>query len=463
MAQLEARYQPPNPGYAGGQRGDIVLHPVDIQDLSVGFGLILCYSSYLHQNDDVVLTSLSASSTNEFCEVILGGMIVVPTAFLFLGADAATKGTFGLGFVTVPAIMHFMPFGQFFGAMWFGLLFLAAVTSSLSMLQPAIAFLEDGFGLKRRASVSILGVITAIGAAMTIYFSKGLLALDHIDFWCNLCMIIAATGLVLMFGWVVGAQRGVKEMNRGADFSVPPFMAFTIRYITPTFLIVILAAWTYTKLPGYLDGMNPAKQGPIAAEAKVQEALGLCDALTAAFTDDALSDEQLAEQIYETVDAVTQPGERDALAAWTREMRAEEAMRTFADDTERGEFYCRAVAQRFGMPPAVEDQAAIVAGFLAEAALTPGELANKIHRLAGEHAEDLDVARTAGFVEAVREKAEQERQSAIVDANVARFVLLGIILFFVGLVVLSDVACRNAIGRTIAQAERSGVGWETAS
>ena len=53
--------------------------------LSVGFGLILCYSSYLRANDDVVLSSLSASSTNEFCEVVLGGMIIVPTAFLFLG------------------------------------------------------------------------------------------------------------------------------------------------------------------------------------------------------------------------------------------------------------------------------------------------------------------------------------------------------------------------------------------
>ncbi|MHC4236007.1 MAG: sodium-dependent transporter, partial [Planctomycetota bacterium] len=100
--------------------------------LSVGFGIILCYSSYLRRDDDVVLTSLSASSTNEFCEVILGGMIVVPAAFLFLGAENAKGTTFGLGFVTIPAIMHFMPGGpfwaSFFGAMWFGLLFLAAVT-----------------------------------------------------------------------------------------------------------------------------------------------------------------------------------------------------------------------------------------------------------------------------------------------------------------------------------------------
>jgi NSS family neurotransmitter:Na+ symporter len=430
--------------------------------LSVGFGLILCYSSYLRENDDVVLTSLSASSMNEFCEVILGGLIVVPTAFLFLGAENARGSTFGLGFVTVPAIMHFMPFGSLFGAMWFGLLFLAAVTSSLSMLQPAIAFLEDGFGVSRRASVGILGLVTALGAGLTMTFSRNSVAIDHTDFWCNLSMIIAATGLVLMFGWVVGAERGVNEMNRGADFRVPRFMAFMIRYVTPTFLIAILVGWAATNARDYLDGMNPAKRGPAAAEAKVQQALGLCDALTAAFVSESLSDENLAERVYETVDAVAQPGERDALAAWTRGIRAEAGTHTFTDDAERDAFYAHAVARRFGVPPKLEDPASVAAGFLAKAALSPSELADKIHRLAGEYGEYLDAARTAEFIVAVRAKAQAARQAAVVDANVARFVLLGILLFFIGLFVLSDVACRNRIGRTVAQAEQAGVDWEAA-
>ncbi|MCH9001426.1 MAG: sodium-dependent transporter, partial [Planctomycetes bacterium] len=208
--------------------------------LSVGFGLILCYSSYLRPNDDVVLSSLSASSTNEFCEVVLGGMIVVPTAFLFLGPENATGTTFTLGFVTMPAIMHFMPFGSFFGGMWFGLLFLAAVTSSISMLQPAIAFLEDGFGMKRRASVLVLALFTTCGAGLIMYFSHNLTALDFADFWCEFMMIVAALGQVLIFGWVVGAGRGIKEANRGADFQIPPFMVFVLKYVTPTFLITFL-------------------------------------------------------------------------------------------------------------------------------------------------------------------------------------------------------------------------------
>ena len=432
--------------------------------LSVGFGLILCYSSYLRKDDDVVLTSLSASSTNEFCEVILGGLIVVPTAFLFLGAENAQGSTFGLGFVTIPAIMHFMPFGHFFGALWFGLLFLAAVTSSLSMLQPAIAFLEDGFGLARRASVGILGVVTAIGAAMTMYFSKGVLALDYTDFWCNLLMIVAAAGMVIMFGWVVGAERGVREMNRGADFHVPRFMPIMLRYVTPAFLFVILAAWSYNEFPERVKGMNPAVQSDVAAEAKVKAALGLCDALTQEFADTSLDEDRLAESVHATVAAVAEPGELEDVTAWVRRVRGEADATEFEEgDVARNEFYCGEIMRYFGAPPTMEDDTSILAGFLAEAALSPRELANKIRRLAGVQAEDLDAVRVAAFVTEVRAKVAEARHGAVVDANVARFVFLGILLFFLALYVLGDVACRNRIGRTIEQAEQSGIEWEAVS
>ncbi|MCH7812930.1 MAG: sodium-dependent transporter [Planctomycetes bacterium] len=293
--------------------------------LSVGFGLILCYSSYLRSQEDVVLTSLSASSANEFCEVILGGMIVVPTAFLFLGAQNAKGGTFGLGFETIPAIMNFMPGGSIFGAMWFGLLFLAAVTSSLSMLQPAIAFLEDGFGLKRRASITILVIVTAAGTAPIMYFSRGYLALDHTDFWCNLMMIVAATCQVLLFGWIIGAERGVKEMNRGADLKVPAFMAFVIRYVTPTFLIAILALWSWNNLPQRLNGISPQHQGDLARADLCRTALGV--GLTAGrhLADATLTDQAVAERLKELADSIGASIEADDLDSWIATIRASAA------------------------------------------------------------------------------------------------------------------------------------------
>jgi SNF family Na+-dependent transporter len=143
--------------------------------LSVGFGVIITYASYLRRRDDVVLSGLTASAANEFCEVGLGGLITVPAAFIFLGAAGiAGQGTFALGFNVLPEVFVRMPGGQIFAVIFFVLLFLAAITSSLSMLQPGIAFLEEGLGLGRKASVALLGLITAIGTLFVWYFSKDL-------------------------------------------------------------------------------------------------------------------------------------------------------------------------------------------------------------------------------------------------------------------------------------------------
>ncbi|MGA0334442.1 MAG: sodium:calcium symporter, partial [Kiritimatiellia bacterium] len=109
--------------------------------LSLGFGLILTYASYLKPDDDVCLSSLTSAAGNGFCEVVLGGMIAIPAAFIFLGpvflSNPDNIGTFSLGFMTLPNVFNQMPAGQFFGFLFFFLLFLAAVTSSLSMLQPS--------------------------------------------------------------------------------------------------------------------------------------------------------------------------------------------------------------------------------------------------------------------------------------------------------------------------------------
>lgn len=87
--------------------------------LSVGFGVIINYSSYLKKKDDIALSSTTAVAGNEFCEVSLGGLITIPAAFIFLGAAGTTGGTFGLGFQTLPLVFAHMPAGQLFGFLWF--------------------------------------------------------------------------------------------------------------------------------------------------------------------------------------------------------------------------------------------------------------------------------------------------------------------------------------------------------
>ncbi len=225
--------------------------------LSVGFGIVVTYASYLRKDDDIALSSLTSAAGNEFCEVALGGLITIPAAFVFLGYGVLDNptSTFGLGFITLPNVFNQMAAGQIVGFLFFFLLFLAALTSSLSMLQPAIALLEEGLGLKRKASVTLLGFITAVGAAFVVYFSKDLLALDTIDFWIGTFAIyVLATFQAILFGWVLGVERGFEELRRGAEIYIPGFVKFIIKYVSPSYLILIFAFWCYRE---FFAPLNP--------------------------------------------------------------------------------------------------------------------------------------------------------------------------------------------------------------
>ncbi len=220
--------------------------------LSVGFGIIINYASYLRRNDDVALSGLTASSVNEFFEVCLGGLITLPAAFIFLGAAATKQGTFGLGFNALPNVFAVMPGGRFFGCCWFFMLFLAAITSSISMLQPVIAFFEEGLGLRRHASVTFLGLVSAFGTAFVMYFSKDMAALDTFDFWIGTMFIfILALIQSILYGWVFGIERGEAELLRGARLRVPHFVQWVLKYVTPLYLLAIFAGVCYTQGRSY--------------------------------------------------------------------------------------------------------------------------------------------------------------------------------------------------------------------
>jgi SNF family Na+-dependent transporter len=220
--------------------------------LSIGFGLIMTYSSYLTKEDDVVLSALAATSANEFCEVALGGLITLPAAVTFLGvAGVAGMGTFGLGFNVLPMVFANMAFGGVFGFLFFFLLFLAAVTSSLSMLQPGIAFLEEAMKINRKQSVALLGLITAIGCSFVVYFSKDVKALDTLDFWVGTFLIfVLSTVQIIIFGWMLGVDKGLELAHQGASFRIPRIFKFIMKYISPAFLLIIFALWVAANVFG---------------------------------------------------------------------------------------------------------------------------------------------------------------------------------------------------------------------
>ena len=232
--------------------------------LSVGFGVILTYSSYLSRKDDVVLSGLAATSANEFCEVGLGGLITLPASVAFLGVSGiAGMSTFALGFNVLPLVFAKMPLGWLFGFAFFFLLFLAAITSSLSMLQPGIAFLEESLKIERKQSVTILGFITAVGTGFVLYFSEDLKALDTLDFWVGTLLIfILATTQIVVFAWGFGVRRGLEEAAKGAVFRIPSVFVPVMKFVCPIFLIGIFALWVLVNVFGFsFTGGEPEISG----------------------------------------------------------------------------------------------------------------------------------------------------------------------------------------------------------
>jgi SNF family Na+-dependent transporter len=235
--------------------------------LSVGIGVILTYASYLRRKDDIALSGLSASATNGFCEVILGGSIVIPAAFVFLGGtagamSAAQSGTFNLGFVTMPLIFGKIPAGFLFSGLWFILLFIAGITSSVSLIQPAVSFLEDELGWGRRRSVAVLGAVALAACLPAIFFlAHGFV--DELDFWGGtLFLVVFATIEVILFAWVYGIDRGWEEMHQGARLRIPLFYKHVIKYVTPLFLLGLLGVWSYQQFWPFIamKGVSPGDQ-----------------------------------------------------------------------------------------------------------------------------------------------------------------------------------------------------------
>jgi len=246
--------------------------------LSVGFGVIINYASYMKRKSDVVLSGLTATATNEYFEVAMGGMIAIPAAYVFLGPmiTEVPQGTFGLGFQTLPVVFAQMPLGNLFGGLFFLMLFLAAITSSLSMLQPTLAFIQEALGCARKTAVSVVVGVTLVGNLFILNYSKDAVAQDTIDFWVGTFMIfVLAAFQVIAFGWVFGIERGWKEAHEGARIRIPGFYRFIIKYVSPVYLLTVFVFFCKDNLATEWTKMQSNPAGRMAMGLVLATAAGL--------------------------------------------------------------------------------------------------------------------------------------------------------------------------------------------
>lgn len=231
--------------------------------LSIGFGCVVSYASYLRRRDDIVVTGLSTVTTNEVAEVILGGSIAIPAAVAFFGvtgtAVIAQSGSFNLGFVAMPAVFVQMPAGHLFGLLWFSLLFIAGITSAVALCQPAVTFLQDELGWSHARAVRTVSIAMVVAAHVPVLGLKHG-ALDELDFWAG-NVGIALFGLIeiVIFMWIFGGRKAWAEIHEGAETRLPRFFYYIFRYVTPLLLVTILGVWLAQTTRDFwtLSGLTP--------------------------------------------------------------------------------------------------------------------------------------------------------------------------------------------------------------
>ncbi|WP_304650795.1 sodium-dependent transporter [Thermoanaerobacter thermocopriae] len=214
--------------------------------LSLGMGIIQNYASYLKPDEDIVLSATTTVFLNEFAEVILGGTIAIPIAYTFLGPEGVASGV-GLSFIALPNVFRMMTGGQFFGALWFLVLFVAGFTSAIAMYNYLITILQEDLNVPRKiGAVVVFGFYILVGlpSALEPILTKTseLIFLTELDNWVgNYFLVIVGLIEAVVVGWLFGEKKAKEEINRGSYWKVPSgFFNVMVKFITPLSIAVLL-------------------------------------------------------------------------------------------------------------------------------------------------------------------------------------------------------------------------------
>ena len=211
--------------------------------LSIGMGSLMVYGSYLPEDTSIFQVS-SAVAFADTLVAILAGLIIFPIVFTY-DLDPNTAGPV-LIFETLPIAFGSMHFGIIISTAFFILLFFAAITSSISLIEPAVTFVVEKFSISRIRATKYLGVITwFLGIFTVLSFNNlstftifGMTIFDNIDYLTSKIMLPLGGLLMALFvGYVMNKSLVTSELN--ANKNLISVWFFIIKVLSPILLIII--------------------------------------------------------------------------------------------------------------------------------------------------------------------------------------------------------------------------------
>jgi len=217
--------------------------------MSLAMGIMITYGSYMRKEDNLE-GSVRQIEVFDTAIAFLSGMMIVPAVFAFSGGDP-TKINAGPGlmFQTLPQVFEFMEGGRFIGLIFFVLVFLAALTSSISLMETIVSVVMEKFRVKRIPACLIVIVFSlAMGMLSVLGFSvwSGVKPfgkddiLTFFDFLSNnIMMPIVALITCILIGWIAKTKYVEDEVQLGSAFKSKKLYRVMIKFVCPVFMVTI--------------------------------------------------------------------------------------------------------------------------------------------------------------------------------------------------------------------------------
>ncbi|SDD20254.1 sodium-dependent transporter [Glycomyces harbinensis] len=215
--------------------------------LSVGFGIMVTYASYLKRKSDITTSAFTVGFANSSFEILAGIGVFAALGFIAFEsgvpiADQAYEGV-GLAFIAFPTIINTLPYlAGLFGVLFFASLVVAGWTSMVSIVQVPVAAMEDRFGWSRIKATVVVGGAMAVVSLILLPTASGLMFLDVTDYFINQYGIaVAAPVSIAVVVWALWKWKALRDdANATSTFKVGPIWFVCLGVVTPIMLAGIL-------------------------------------------------------------------------------------------------------------------------------------------------------------------------------------------------------------------------------
>ncbi len=214
--------------------------------MSIGMGTLITYGSYFPKKDNMASSAGFIAMADTFVAVI-AGLAIFPAVFAFGGSPSSGEG---LVFITLPGVFQQMPGGTIFAIIFFVLLAVAALTSTISVMEVIVAYFTEELSMSRKKAtgsatilVSLLGIITVLSWGSLDFlklFGKNVFELLEFA-TANVMLPVGGFFIVIFIGWFYGKKRTHDELSNNGSLKVKylPLYMFIVKFIAPVAIAIV--------------------------------------------------------------------------------------------------------------------------------------------------------------------------------------------------------------------------------